>query len=84
MSICDFLRALTDKVILSSIIAMLNSSVRLVGSIRVTSLVYIRVSNPPTQLSTNSHKSRVFGIDELGHIHMVAVYTDGDMTRQDG
>lgn len=63
---------------------MLTSSIRLVGwwLICVMSLVYICISNPLTQLSTNGHKLRIFDIDELGHIHMVAVYTNGDVTRQ--
>lgn len=39
---------------------------------------------PPTQLSAQSRKPRVVVIRKLGHIHMVAVDSNRDVTRQDG
>jgi hypothetical protein len=44
--------------------------------IRVGSVASLCVPNPPTNLSTDSLKPRIAHIGELGHIHMVGVYSD--------
>jgi hypothetical protein len=87
MAVDDFLRPSTELIVLAIIITVLVGCKTWVLNkrrIRVAFLVCISSSNPWTQLSTNSHKSRVIDIGKLRHIHMVAVDSDWDVTGQDG
>jgi hypothetical protein len=78
-----FLRACPEIVILAIPVAVLVGTIGVAREwwIRMASLGCVCVSEPPLQLSTNSHKPRIIRPGELGHTHMVAVDSDGNIPR---
>ena len=44
----------------------------------------VQLPDPPAELPTHSHKARVVRCGEPGHVHVVAVDADRDISGEDG
>jgi hypothetical protein len=50
----------------------------------VASLRSVQLPDPPAKLSTHGHKARIVRCGEPGHVHVVAVDADRDISGEDG